>query len=66
MPCEVVVYDTKSKAKTQYVLDEDNTTRLVEDDRAASKSGEYTDASGKSFSVDWTQYRLIRFARQMD
>lgn len=66
MPCTLTVYNTASGDKSRYVCDEDNTTRLVEDDHAASGTGEYTAVDGTSFKVDWTQCRLIGFVRKRD
>lgn len=64
MACQMVVYNPQTKSRAQYVCDEQNTTRVVEDDHAAKTTGQYTDVSGKAFSVDWTQYRLVSFSRQ--
>jgi len=63
MACTLTVFDTNSRAKNTYVCDEDQTARMVEDDHAAAGNAEYTDTEGKSFSVDWTRQRLIRFNR---
>jgi len=64
MPCTLTVFDTESRAKNTYVCDEEQTARIVEDDHAAGGTGEYTDADGQSFSVDWTRQRLIAFSRE--
>ena len=64
MACEVVIYDPASKQRAQYTCDEDNAARVVQDDFAASGSGQYQDVSGKSFSVDWRGSRLVSFTRQ--
>ncbi len=66
MPCTLTVYNTASGDKRRYVCDEDNTSRVVEDDHAAAGSGAYTAVDGGAFSVDWTQCRLIGFVRKRD
>jgi len=66
MPCQLVVYDPDAKSKQTYVCDEANTERLVGDDHAAKGPGEYTDVTGRKFTVDWTKKRLIGFARKRD
>lgn len=63
MACELKVWNTESKKKQQYVCDEDNAGRMVENDHAAKGPGEYTDTSGKKFTVDWTKERLVSFKR---
>lgn len=64
MACTLIVFDTETRAKDTYVCDEEQTARIVEDDHAASGSGEYTDTGGQTFNVDWTRQRLIRFDRE--
>ncbi len=64
MACQLAVYNTQTKVKNQYTCDEQNASKVVEDDHAAKATGQYTDTSGKSFSVDWTQCRLVSFNRQ--
>ncbi len=64
MPCYLVVYNPQTRVRSEYTCDEDTTTRVVEDDHAAGAAGEYTDVSGQSFRVDWTQSRLVSFLRK--
>lgn len=66
MPCHLVTYNPQTKARLEYDCDEENTARVVEDDHAAKGSGSYTDIAGKMFQVDWTQIRLIGFARRRE
>jgi hypothetical protein len=66
MPCHLVVYHSDSRTRNEYVCDEENTSRVVEDDHAAKGAGEYTDVSGNQFTVDWTQSRLVGFVRKRD
>lgn len=64
MACHLVICDPAAHTRTEYTCDEDNAGRIVQDDYAANASGEYSDTSGKSFSVDWTKLRLIAFKRE--
>lgn len=66
MPCHLTVYDPAGPSKQTWVCDEANTERVVGDDHAAAGSGEYTDVSGRRFTVDWTRCRLIGFVRKRD
>ncbi len=66
MACELTVWDTQSKKKTSRVCDDENASKVIVDDHAARATGQYADASGKAFSVDWTKCRLIRFNRRRD
>jgi hypothetical protein len=63
MACELSVYNTETKTKQLYVCDEDNAAKMVENDHAASASGQYTDVKGNSFTVDWKKQRLVSFKR---
>jgi len=63
MACHLVICDPAAKSRQSYTCDEDNSSRIVEDDHAASATGEYADTAGKKFSVDWTKQRLIGFKR---
>jgi hypothetical protein len=63
MACELHVYNTETRQKQRFVCDEDNAGRMVENDYAAKGSGEYTDTSGRKFTVDWTKERLVSFKR---
>lgn len=66
MPCHLTIYDPQTKVRREYNCDEDNTSRVVEDDHAARGSGQYTALDGQTFEVDWTASRLIGFARKRD
>ena len=63
MACELHVYNAETKKRQCYVCDEDNASRMVENDHAAKATGEYADTSGKKFTVDWTKERLVSFKR---
>ena len=63
MACELHVYNTETRKRQRYVCDEDNASRMVENDHAAKAAGKYTDTSGKEFAVDWTKERLVSFKR---
>lgn len=64
MACELVVYEPRTKQRQTYTCDEENLTRIVEDDHAAQKAGDYKDVNGRSFHVDWTTARLVSLARR--
>ena len=64
MACRLCICDPEAHTRQEYVCDEGNASRVVEDDHAASASGEYTDTAGKKFNVDWTKLRLIGFRRE--
>jgi len=66
MACRITVWDRKSGQKQQYVCDEENVGRIIEDEHAGAKTGQYTDTQGQTFSVDWSTCRLINFQREMD
>ena len=66
MPCHLVVYDRQAKTTTQRVCDEDNTTRVVEEDHAGTATGAYTDVNDQRFSIDWTKCQLVGFHRKDD
>lgn len=66
MPCHLVVYRPSDRSRAEYVCDEENTARLVEDDHGAKVTATYTDVQGRSFEVDWTQQRLVSFLRRRE
>lgn len=63
MACHLAIYDPEAGNKQTYVCDEENAGKIVEDDHAASQSGEYGDVEGNKFQVDWTKQRLVSFKR---
>ncbi len=65
MACRITVWDAKSGRKQGYTCDEENVGRIVEDEHARGKTGQYVDTGGKSFSVDWAACRLINFQREL-
>lgn len=66
MACDLTIWNTEDKSKRVVQCDEDNTTKVIEDDHAAKATGEYTDTAGKTFSVDWTKQRLVKFNRRRE
>jgi hypothetical protein len=66
MPCYLVVYRPSDRSRNEYVCDEENTARLVEEDHGGKASGTYTDIEGRAFEVDWTQQRLVGFTRKRE
>lgn len=66
MACNLTIWDAAGKSKTVVSCDEENAGKIIVDDHAAKASNQYTDVSGKGFSVDWSKCRLIRFDRRCD
>lgn len=64
MACELTVWNRQTGQKQVFTCDEDNAGKIIEQEHAGHGTGRYTDVAGKSFEVDWTKSRLIRFVRQ--
>lgn len=66
MACDLTIWNSGTKEKKSVVCDEEISAKIIEDDHAARATGTYSDISGAKFTVDWTQNRLVRFARRRD
>ena len=66
MACHLKIWNRESAQCQAYVCDEENTGRIIEDDRVSKSKGTYTDTGHAEFSVDWTQCRLIHFVRKAE
>ena len=63
MACHLSIWDTENKTRQEVAFDEDNTTRVIEDEHAGVADGLYADADGNNFKADWTKLRLVAFRR---
>jgi len=63
MACELTIWNSKTHEKQTYTCDEENSAKIVESDHSGSGTGEYVDVEGKTFSVDWSEWRLVKFVR---
>ena len=66
MACHLTVWSRESGQCQSYVCDEENTSKIIEDDHASKSKGTYTDKSGNPVTVDWTQCRLVYFTRKSE
>jgi len=64
MACHLKVWSRESGQCQSYICDEENTGNIIEDDHASKRERTYTDTGGAKISVDWTQCRLVCFARK--
>jgi len=66
MTCDLTLWNAATKTRKVVVCDESTADKIVQDDHAAKGTAQYADASGATFDVDWTSWRLIRFNRRHD
>jgi len=66
MACELTLWNSQTGEKKTVVCDEENSAKMIEDEHAKSGTGEYTDLDGNKVSVDWSAWRLVKFARKAE
>jgi len=66
MACHLRIWSRESGQSQNCVCDEENTVKIIEDDHTSKGKATYTDTSGAEISVDWTQSRLVYFARKAE